>query len=45
MENEIKIAAPADSATLSPKQVIEIRNLKIGFDDVPVLKRFFGATF
>jgi phospholipid/cholesterol/gamma-HCH transport system ATP-binding protein len=45
MENEIKIAAPADSSTLSAKQVIDIRNLKIGFDDVPVLRDFSVQLF
>jgi phospholipid/cholesterol/gamma-HCH transport system ATP-binding protein len=45
MENEINISAPAESASLSPKQVIEINNLKIGFDDVPVLRDFSVQLF
>ena len=38
MENEHNISAQADSATFSPKPVIDIHNLKIGFDNVPVLR-------
>lgn len=38
MEKELNIVAPADSAAPSPKPVIEIDNLKIGFDNVPVLR-------
>lgn len=45
MENENKLAAPADSATLSTKQIIEIHNLKIGFDDLPVLRDFSVQLF
>ncbi len=45
MENKIKIATPVNSAKDSPEQVIEIHNLKIGFDDVPVLKDFSVQLF
>jgi phospholipid/cholesterol/gamma-HCH transport system ATP-binding protein len=45
MENDIKIALPTDSTALSPKQVIEIHNLKIGFDNVPVLRDFSVQLF
>jgi phospholipid/cholesterol/gamma-HCH transport system ATP-binding protein len=38
MEKEHNISAQADSATSSPKPVIDIHNLKIGFDNVPVLR-------
>lgn len=44
MGNEIKTAT-ADSATLSAKKVIEIQNLKIGFDDIPVLRGFSVQLF
>ena len=45
MGKEIKIAAPADDATLSPEQVIDIKNLTIGFDNVPVLRDFSVQLF
>jgi phospholipid/cholesterol/gamma-HCH transport system ATP-binding protein len=45
MENEMKIAVLAESTTLAPKQVIEINNLKKGFDNVPVLNDFSVQLF
>jgi phospholipid/cholesterol/gamma-HCH transport system ATP-binding protein len=45
MENGIYISAPADSAAVSPKQVIEIKNLNKGFDNVPVLRNFSMQLF
>ncbi len=45
MKSENKIASLAGSATLSPEQVIEIHNLKIGFGDLPVLKDFSVQLF
>ncbi|MEX2604499.1 MAG: ATP-binding cassette domain-containing protein [Gracilimonas sp.] len=38
MEKEIKIASPSDTSSLSSKQIIEIKNLKKGFDNLPVLE-------
>ena len=45
MENEIKIASSAGSATLLPEQVIEIQNLKIGFGNLPVLRNLSMQLF
>ncbi len=51
MEKEINIVAPAgadsttDSATASPEKVIDITNLTIGFDNVPVLRDFSVQLF
>ncbi|MCC5942146.1 MAG: ATP-binding cassette domain-containing protein [Balneolaceae bacterium] len=38
MEREIEISMPAELTSSSPEQVIDIQNLRIGFDDVPVLR-------
>ncbi len=45
MEKEINIAAPADAATFTPDEVIEINNLTIGFNNVPVLRDFSMQLF
>lgn len=34
----MKLSTPTDTASLLPQKVIEVHNLKIGFDNVPVLK-------
>ncbi|MEX2566824.1 MAG: ATP-binding cassette domain-containing protein, partial [Cyclobacteriaceae bacterium] len=38
MEKDTNRAGSVDTATLSTTQIIEIKNLKKGFDDVPVLR-------
>ncbi len=47
MENEINIAATTDAgaATVTPEKVIDIANLTIGFDNVPVLRDFSVQLF
>jgi phospholipid/cholesterol/gamma-HCH transport system ATP-binding protein len=38
MENDRNISTPDDTATSSTKPIIEVKNLKKGFDNVPVLR-------